>query len=110
MSTPEVVIDTATVDRAQAFMRLPATYRPVLTEALQLIGQQAIEYTRGAGFSSAGVPGPTAKSIIIKAGARLAANAEQTRRDVGNVSVRSYFDGWDPVEKKLLDSLRRVSR
>ena len=108
---PAVVIDEALVTRAKNFMRLPGTsYDAMLEESLMIVGQLAIEYTRGAGFEADGTPGGTATAVIVKAGARLAANTDQARRNVGNTSIRSFFDSWDDVEKKLLDSLRRTAR
>ena len=110
MTLPAVQIPSALVERAQAFMRLPDSYVPMLEESLEIIGALAIDYTRGAGFAADGTPGATASAVIVKAGARLAANTDQTRRNVGNTSIRSFFDEWDTVEKKLLDSLRRTAR
>ena len=107
---PAVVISPQLVDRARAFLRLPDIYDEMLEESLLIVGQLAIEYTRGSGFDASGNPGATASAVIVKAGARLAANTDQTRRNVGNASIRSFFDEWDAVEKKLLDSLRRTAR
>lgn len=107
---PEVQIPTALVDRVLAFSAIPEFYRGQAAEAAQVVGQLAAEYTRGRGFATDGTPGVTASSVIVMATARLLGNPEQTNRQIGNVTTRSFFDEWNRVEKKLLDTLRRNAR
>ena len=69
----------------------------------------ARRYTRGNGFTG-GVPDEPIVRVITTAAARLAANPEQLKSEIGTAVMRGAFEGWSPLEKLVLDSYRGTAR
>lgn len=63
-------------------------------------------YTRGEGFT-AGEPNDEIAAVIVTASARLVANPEQLSTDVGNVSIRGGFAGFNLAELFVLNRYRK---
>lgn len=62
-------------------------------------------YTRGGGFSPE--PNPELEAVIVTASARLLANPEQVSTQVGSVSVRGGFSGFNLAELATLNRYRK---
>ena len=69
----------------------------------------ARRYTRGNGFDGGAPEEPIAR-VITTAAARLAANPEQLKSEIGTAVMRGAFEGWSPLEKLVLDSYRGTAR
>ncbi|MEZ5202731.1 MAG: hypothetical protein R2742_16180 [Micropruina glycogenica] len=65
----------------------------------------ARSYTRGRGFAEA-EPTEDIAAVIVTATARLVANPEQLASDVGSVSVRGGWQGWNLAEQIVLNRYR----
>ena len=66
-----------------------------------------LAYTRGAGFS-AGVPNDQIAAVIVSATARMMANPQQIAYDVGGVSMRGGFQGFNLAERIVLNRFRKT--
>lgn len=82
------------------------------SEALAQAGDHAAivtalarSYTRGRGFVGAD-PAEDIAAVIVTASARLMANPEQLASDVGNVSMRGGWSGWNLAELIVLNRYR----
>lgn len=91
-----------------AFLGQPASLTTQAEAVVDVIATMAQDYTRGRGFV-AGEPTPVVAKVIVSASARLLANPEQIEFQTGSVAIRSAFDGWSPLEKTLLNSVRKVA-
>ncbi|BCP05634.1 hypothetical protein [Mycobacterium paraintracellulare] len=83
------------------------------TNLVALAGQHAAVitalasgYTRGEGFTD-GVPKDDIAAVIVTATARLVANPQQLGTDVGNVSIRGGFQGFNLAELFVLNRYRK---
>lgn len=65
----------------------------------------ARSYTRGRGFAGA-EPAEDIAAVIVTATARLMANPEQLASDVGSVSMRGGWMGWNLAEQIVLNRYR----
>lgn len=65
----------------------------------------ARSYTRGRGLAGA-EPAEDIAAVIVTATARLMANPEQLASDVGSVSVRGGWMGWNLAEQIVLNRYR----
>ncbi|MBS9534256.1 hypothetical protein KIH27_11725 [Mycobacterium sp. M1] len=63
-------------------------------------------YTRGIGFD-ASEPNDEIAAVIVTATARLVANPQQLSTDVGNVSIRGGFSGFNLAELFVLNRYRK---
>lgn len=66
-------------------------------------------YTRGVGFAD-GAPNDEIASVIVTATARLVANPEQLSTDVGAVSIRGGFNGFNLAERFVLNRYRKLAQ
>lgn len=66
-------------------------------------------YTRGNGFTVAGVREEIA-AVIMAAAARLVSNPEQLDITVGSTRRASGFKGWSLAERTVLNEYRGVAR
>lgn len=64
-------------------------------------------YTRGGGFDPATGPYEDVAAVIVCAVARLLTNPEQLPHDVGGVSIRGGFNGFNLAEQAVLNRYRR---
>lgn len=102
-------MSTATIATATlAFLGQPASLQAQAEVVVGVISAMAEDYTRGKGFVG-GNPTPLVEKVIISASARLLANPEQLEFTTGSVTVRSAFDGWNALEKTLLNSIRKAA-
>lgn len=62
-------------------------------------------YTRGRGFAD-DEPNEELAAVITAASARMAANPEQIPYDVGGVSFRGGFNGFNLAEQMVLNRYR----
>jgi len=62
-------------------------------------------YTRGRGFDGDD-PNNELAAVITAASARMAANPEQIPYDIGGVSYRGGFNGWNLAEQAVLNRYR----
>lgn len=65
----------------------------------------ARSYTRGRGFAGAD-PAEDIAAVIVTATARLVANPEQLASDIGSVSMRGGWQGWNLAEQIVLNRYR----
>lgn len=72
----------------------------------QILTNMCLAYTRGAGFSN-GEPNDQIASVIVTAAARLVSNPEQIPTDVGAVSTRGGFTGFNLAELFVLNRYRK---
>ncbi len=91
-----------------AFLGQPASMTAQAQAVVDVITAMAEDYTRGRGFVD-GQPLPAVAKVIVSASARLLANPEQIEFQTGSVAIRSAFTGWSPLEKTLLNSVRKVA-
>lgn len=91
-----------------AFLGQPASMETQAQAVVDVITALAEEYTRGRGFVD-GVPTPVVAKVIVSASARLLANPDQIEFQTGSVAIRGAFSGWSPLEKTLLNSVRKVA-
>lgn len=91
-----------------AFMGQPASLTTQAEAVVDVITAMAEDYTRGRGFVE-GVPTPVVAKVIVSASARLLANPDQIEFSTGSVAIRGAFSGWSPLEKTLLNSVRKVA-
>jgi len=96
-------------------------WEPQLVDLSELLGQAvdieqgssqlASAYTRGVGFTSAGVPNADIAAVILTAAARLIANPSQLLTDetVGpeSASFRTAWTGWTVPELFALNRYRK---
>lgn len=75
----------------------------------EIITQMCLAYTRGAGFSD-GVPNDQIASVIVTAAARLVSNPQQIANDVGGVSIRGGFNGFNLAEQRVLNRYRKQAQ
>ncbi|MCG7426036.1 hypothetical protein MHY20_00120 [Helcobacillus sp. ACRRO] len=73
------------------------------------IRMMAYAYTRGGGFNPLNINEvkPDVFSVLVTATARLVANPEQIRYQVGALSMNEGFRGWSLAERAVLDRYRR---
>lgn len=102
MSTATIATDVL------AFLKQPSTMQAQAEQVVGVISEMAKDYTRGKGFSGT-EPLPTVQKVIVLASARLLANPEQIEFQTGSVAIRGAFDGWNPLEKTLLNSIRKAA-
>lgn len=76
---------------------------------LPVIKAMAGAYTRGAGFTDAGINKDIA-AVIMTATVRLVANPEQLDIRAGEVSVRGSFNGWTLAESFVLNRYRKRAK
>ena len=91
------------------FLGQPSSLEPQAQVVVDVISAMADDYTRGRGFVD-GVPTNLVSKVIVSASARLLANPDQILFQTGTVAIRSAFDGWTPLEKKILDGHRGTAR
>ncbi len=65
----------------------------------------AKSYTRDRGFDG-NTPNDEIEAVILTASARLTANPEQLSTDVGSVSIRGGWQGWNLAELFVLNRYR----
>jgi hypothetical protein len=70
-----------------------------------VVSALARSYTRGRGFADAD-PAEDIAAVITTATARLVANPEQLASDVGSVSMRGGWQGWNLAEQIVLNRYR----
>lgn len=75
----------------------------------QVVTQMCRAYTRDVGFV-AGVPNDEIASVIVTAAARLVANPQQIANDVGGVSMRGGFSGFNLAERMVLNRYRKLAQ
>lgn len=102
MSTATIATDVL------AFLKQSSTMQAQAEQVVGVISEMAKDYTRGKGFSGT-EPLPTVQKVIVLASARLLANPEQIEFQTGSVAIRGAFDGWNPLEKTLLNSIRKAA-
>lgn len=66
-------------------------------------------FTRDVGFAE-GVPNDEIASVILTAAARLVSNPQQIANDVGGVSIRGGFQGFNLAERFVLHRYRKMAR
>jgi len=108
---PTLPVAVALVDRVVAFLGQNGNdgFAASAVEHVSVITEMAYAYTRGKGFIN-GEPAGAVASAIVSASARLLANPEQLEYQTGSIAIRSAFDGWSPLEKTLLGTLRGRAR
>lgn len=74
----------------------------------QIITQMCRAYTRGNGFTD-GVPNDEIAAVITCAAARLVANPQQIAYDVGGISTRGGFNGFNLAERLTLNRYRKLA-
>jgi hypothetical protein len=74
-------------------------------ESVSIITAMVRAYTRGKGFDGA-EPNDELAAVITTASARLCANPEQIGTEVGNVSIRGGFQGFNLAEQIVLNRYR----
>ena len=94
-------------DDVLKFLGQPASLLPQAQQVVEVITVMASDYTRGKGFTD-GIPDANVRAVIVTASARLLANPDQLDFTTGSVSIRSSFDGWNRLEKTLLNSIRKT--
>jgi hypothetical protein len=72
-----------------------------------LIRSIAKSYTRSRGFDEDDAPNAEIAAVITTASARLFANPEQLPYDVGAVSMRGGFNGFNLAELAVLNRYRK---
>lgn len=72
-----------------------------------LITTMARAYTRGRGFDEDDEPNAEIAAVITTASTRLFANPEQLSYDVGAVSMRGGFNGFNLAELAVLNRYRK---
>lgn len=75
-------------------------------EIVPVVTVLAKSYVRDNGFTGA-VPNDEIAAAIITASARLVANPEQLSTDVGSVSTRGGWQGWNLAELAVLHRYRK---
>lgn len=76
---------------------------------VEVLTQMCLAYTRGAGFA-AGVPNDQIAAVIVSATARMLANPQQIAYDVGGVSLRGGFQGFNLAERIVLNRFRKLAQ
>lgn len=91
-----------------AFLGHPddTTLAALADQIVRVVSVMARAYTRGNGFLD-GEPNDELTAVITTASARLVANPEQLATDVGSVSIRGGFNGWNLAETYVLNRYRR---
>lgn len=102
MSTATIATDV------RAFLNQPTSMQAQAEAVVGVISAMAEDYTRGKGFVD-GEPTNLVSKVIISASARLLANPDQIEFTTGSVTIRSSFDGWNTIEKTLLNSIRKAA-
>lgn len=74
-------------------------------EHAAIVTALARSYTRGRGFVGA-EPSEDIAAVITTATARLVANPEQLATEVGSVSTRGFWFGWNLAEQIVLNRYR----
>lgn len=78
-------------------------------EPVAVITAMVRAHTRGNGFV-AGQPNAELAAVVTTAAARLVANPEQLSSDVGTVSIRGGWQGWNLAEQVTLNRYRVRAR
>lgn len=76
---------------------------------IEVLTQMCLAYTRGAGFSN-GAPNDQIAAVIVSATARMIANPQQIAYDVGGVSIRGGFQGFNLAERIVLNRFRKTAQ
>lgn len=76
---------------------------------IEVLTQMCLAYTRGAGFSD-GAPNEQIAAVILSATARMIANPGQIAYDVGGVSIRGGFQGFNIAERIVLNRFRKTAQ
>jgi hypothetical protein len=74
-------------------------------ESVAVITAMVRSYTRGRGFGGA-EPNDELAAVVTTASARLCANPEQIGTEVGSVSIRGWFQGFNLAETFVLNRYR----
>lgn len=74
-----------------------------------VVTQMCRAYTRGGGFAG-DEPNAEIASVITTAAARLVSNPEQLPHDVGGVSIRGGFNGFNLAERIVLNRYRKMAQ
>lgn len=74
-----------------------------------IVTMMASGYTRGVGFAD-GVPNDEIASVIVAASARMVSNPQQIAHDVGGVSMRGGWQGWNLAERLVLNRYRKKAQ
>lgn len=75
-------------------------------EVAAVVTVMAKAYVRDNGFTGL-VPNDELAAVITTAAARLTANPEQLSTDVGSVSIRGGWQGWNLAELFVLNRYRK---
>lgn len=76
-------------------------------EAVKVVTAMVRSYTRGRGFEYQGYVMEDLAAVIVTASARLMANPDQLRSQVGGVSIYNGFTGFSLAETFVLNRYRR---
>lgn len=97
--TPQQIADFLGRGDDAGLVALAETHLPLVTS-------MAYAYTRGGGFDVK-IPNDEVEAVIVTATARLLANPEQLRVQVGGVQVNDGFAGWNLAETFVLNRYRK---
>lgn len=75
-------------------------------EVVPVVTVMVKAYVRDNGFTAA-IPNDELAAVITTASARLVANPEQISSDVGSISIRGGFNGWNLAETYVLNRYRK---
>lgn len=108
---PDPVEGSDAAKRVAAFLGRSddTTLVALAAESVDVVTLMARAYTRGNGFT-AGQPNAELAAVITTAAARLVANPEQLRVDVGSVAIRGGWQGWNLAETMVLNRYRVRAR
>ena len=76
-------------------------------ESVKVVTAMARSYTRGRGFGITGDVTEDLAAVIVTASARLMANPDQLRSQVGAVSLYNGFNGFSLAETFVLNRYRK---
>lgn len=108
---PEPGQASATAQRVADFLGRgdDPTLVALADESATIITAMVRAYTRSNGFI-AGQPNADLRAVITAASARLVTNPEQLAVDVGSVSIRNGFNGFNLAEQAVLNRYRVRAR
>ena len=105
-----VTVPTTLVDSVLTFTGAGEFSRAQAQEHAEVVAEMAHAYTRGNGFDeTTGLPDGAIAKVIVAATARLLANPDQARYQIGAVAIYTSFEGWSRIEKTILSGYRTRS-